>query len=99
MQRNNRHNNLRVILATKMDCMLTLVQVVDLHVDVAGEIRACVDEALNAEEETLARLEVDTHGPQGDLELYSITWMYLFFLVVRVVRNHRGAAFWILTAM
>lgn len=79
--------------------MLTLVQVVELLINVAGEIRACIHKALNTEEQPLSCFEVDTHRPERNLELNNITWWYLFFFIVWVEWDQGRASCWILCAM
>lgn len=79
--------------------MLALVEVLKLLVDVAGEVRAGVNEALDSEHQALPGFEMDTHGPEGDLELDDTTRRDLFFFVVWVVWDQLGTSLWHLGAM
>lgn len=92
-QGNNRHNDARIILATIVDNMLALIQIIELLVNVAGEIRARVNEALDTEQEAFPRFKVDAHGPEGDLQLDNLSRGHLFLPVVWVVRDHGSAPF------
>lgn len=82
-----------------MNYVLTLVQVIELRINVAREIRACIHKALNTEEQALSWIEVDTHRPEGNIELDNITWWYLFFFIVRVEWDQGRASCWILCTM
>lgn len=79
--------------------MLTLVQIVELLVNVAGKIRACIDETLNTEEQALSCFKVDTHRPKRYFELDNIPWGYLFFFIVWVEWDEGSAPCWVLCAM
>lgn len=81
-----------------MNDVLTLVKVVQLLLDMAGEVRAGIDETLYTEEKTLAGLEVYAHGPKCDFKLHNLPSRYLFLIVVRVEWDQFGATFRILCA-
>ena len=94
-----RHNNFRSIFSSKVDNMLALVQIFNLLLDVAWEVRARVQEALDSEEEAFASLETYAHGPKGNFELNNFSFGYLFLNVMGMVRNQICTQFMILSAV
>ena len=79
--------------------MLALIQILDLLLDVAGEIRATVQEALNSEEQPLSSLETYAHGPKRNVKLDDFSFGNLFLKVMGVVRDQIRAQFGVLSAM
>lgn len=73
--------------------MSAFVQIVKFLIDVAGEIGARINKALDTEQQALSCFEVNAHGPKGDFELHDLSWGYLLFLVMWVERNHGSAPF------
>lgn len=79
--------------------MPPFIQIIEFFVDVAGEIRASIYEALDTEQQALSCFEMDAHGPKGNLELDNLSWRDLLFLVMWMIRNHGGAPLQDLSAM
>lgn len=79
--------------------MLTLIQIVELLLNMTRKVRTRVNESLDAEEQTFARFKMNTHRPKSNFEFDNLALGYFFFFIMWVIRNNAGTSFWILCAM
>lgn len=79
--------------------MLALVQILNLLLDVAWEVCARVQEALDSEKQPFASLEMYAHRPKRDVKLDNFSFGYLFFNVMGMVRDQIRAQLRVLSTM